>query len=72
MNRSVKRDFCERDLNGGDPIASFFRWIVNNVIKPTNSNKNEKNDHVFVAHNGSAYDTQFIYKGAHNSLGTET
>ena len=22
---SVKRDFCERDLNGGDPIASFFR-----------------------------------------------
>ena len=27
---------------------------------------NEENDHVFVAHNGSAYDTQFIYKVTHN------
>ena len=63
---SVKRDFCERELNGNDPIKSFFRWIVDGIVKPTNSNKNEKNDYVFVAHNGSAYDTHFIYKVAHN------
>ena len=56
-------------LNGGDLIASFFRWIVDDVVKPTNSNKNEKNDYVFVAHNRSAYNTQFIYKGAHNFFG---
>ena len=66
---SVKRDFCERDLNSGDPIASFFRWIVDDVVKPMNSNKNKKNDYVFVAHNGSLYDTQYIYKGAHNFFG---
>ena len=69
-SHSVKRDFCQRDLNGGDPIASFFRWIVDDVIKPTNSNKNEKND--FVTHNGSASVAQFIYKVAHNFLVTET
>ena len=39
---SVKRDFCERDLNGNDPIKSFFRWIVDDIVKPMNSNKNEK------------------------------
>ena len=41
-SHSVKRDFCERDLNGNDPIKSFFRWIVDDIVKPTNSNKNEK------------------------------
>ena len=66
---SVKRDFCERDLHGYDPILSFFRWVVDEVVKPTNSSKNEKNDYVFVAHNGSAYDTQFIYKTAHKLFG---
>ena len=68
-SHSVKRDFCERDLNGNDPIKSFFRWIVDNIIKPTNSNKNEKNDYVFVANNGFAYNTQFIYKVAHDFFG---
>ena len=66
---SVKRDFCERDLNGNDPIKSFFRWIVDYIVKPINSNMNEKNDYMFVAHNRSAYNTQFIYKVAHDFFG---
>ena len=45
---SVKKDF--RD----DPIVHFFRWMVDEVVKPTNSSKNEKNDYVFVAHNVAA------------------
>ena len=65
-SHSVKRDFCESDLGGKNPIMSFFRWITDDVVKPTNSSKN---DHVFVAHNGSAYDTQFIYKTAHEFFG---
>ena len=36
--------------------------MVDDVVKP-------KNNYVFVAHNGSAYDTQFIYKNAHESFG---
>ena len=40
--------------------------MVDDVVKPTNSSRN---DYVFVAHNGSAYDTQFIYKGAHEFFG---
>ena len=68
-SHSVKRDFCESDLGGKNPIMSFFRWMVDNVVKPTNSSKNEKNDYVFVDHNGLAYDTQFIYKTAHEFFG---
>ena len=68
-SNTVKRNFCEKDLNGGDPILSFFKWVVNDVVKPTNSSWNEKNDYVFVAHNGSAYDTQFVYKMAHKFFG---
>ena len=45
-------DFCEKDLNGADPILKFFEWMSYVVVKPTNSSKTEKNDHVFVAHNG--------------------
>ena len=44
-SNTVKRDFCEKDLNGGDPILSFFKWVVNDVVKPTNSSRNEKNDY---------------------------
>ena len=68
-SNSVKRDFCEKDLNGGDPILSFFEWIINDLVKPTNSSKNEKNYYLFVAHNGSAYEMQFIYKMAHKFFG---
>ena len=35
-----------------------------------NGRKGQKNDYVFVAHNGSAYDSQFIYKNAHNFFGS--
>ena len=45
-SHSVEREFCERDLNGNDPIKSFFRWIVDDIVKPMNSNKNEKRPHV--------------------------
>ena len=65
---SIKRDFCEKDL-GEDPIVHFFQWVVNEVVKPTNVLKYEKNDYVFVAHNGSAFDAQLIYKMAHNIFG---
>ena len=63
---SVKKDFCEKDLNGQNPILAFFHWIVNTIVKPTNVSKSDKNDYVFVAHSGSAYDTQFIYQMAHH------
>ena len=68
-SHSVKSDFCESDLGGKHLIMSFFRWMVDDVVKPTYSSKNEKNDYVFVAHNGSAYDAQFIYKTADEFLG---
>ena len=68
-SNTVRRDFCKKDLNGCDPILSFFKWVVNDVVKPTNSSRNEKNDYVFVVHNGSAYDTQFVYKMAHKFFG---
>ena len=35
-----------------------------------NCRKGQKNDYVFVAHNGSAYDSQFIYKNAHDFFGS--
>ena len=36
-----------------------------------NSRRYQKNDYVFVAHNGSAYDLQFIYRNAHSFLEAE-
>ena len=36
------------------------------ILKPMNCRKGQKNDYVFVAHNGSAYDSQFIDKNAHD------
>ena len=35
-----------------------------------NCRRNQKNDYVFVAHNGSAYDSQFIDKNAHDFFGS--
>ena len=65
-SNTARRDFCEKDLSGGDPSLSCFKCVVNDVVKPTNSSRNKKNDYIFVAHNGCAYDTQFVYKMAHN------
>ena len=43
--------------------------MVDDVVKPMNLSRNEKNNYVFVAHNGCAYDMQFIYKSAHEFFG---
>ena len=34
-------------------------------MKPKDTNRSNKNDYVFVAHSGSAYDAQFMYQMAH-------
>ena len=67
-SESLKKHFCE--TNSRDVIGSFFSWIMTDVLKPTNSKKGQKNDYVFVAHNGSAYDSQFIYRNAHDFFGS--
>ena len=67
MNESgsmKKKHFCKRDLDQ-DPILAFFHWIVNSIVKPTDISKSNKNDYVFVAHNGFVCDTQFMYQMAH-------
>ena len=40
------------------------------ILKPMNCRKGQKNDYVFVTHNGSAYYSQFIYKNAHDFFGS--
>ena len=40
------------------------------MLRPTNSRKHEKNDYIFVAHNGSAYDSQFVCGNAHDFFGS--
>ena len=52
-SQSLKKHFCETVCD--DVITSFFSWIVSDVLKPMNKKKDQKNDYVFVAHNGSAY-----------------
>ena len=37
-SHSVKKHFCEKEL-GSDPIKEFFGWIIDEVVKPTNSLK---------------------------------
>ena len=65
---TIKRHFCEKpELKNESAKLSFFKWMVDDVVKPTNSLRNEKNDYVFVTHNESAYDTQF--KSAHEFFG---
>ena len=36
-----------------------------------NKTKFQRNDYVFVAHNGSAYDLQFIYRSTHDFFGSK-
>ena len=62
--QSVKRHFCKSEYD--NVITNFFSWIVTEILKPMNCRKDQKNDYIFVAHNGSAYDSQFIYKNAHD------
>ena len=66
--QSVKRHFCESQCD--NVITNFFSWIVTEILKPMNCGRNQKNDYLFVAHNGSAYDSQFIYKNAHDFFGS--
>ena len=68
--QSIKRHFCESQCD--NIITNFFSWIVTEILKPMNCGRNQKNDYVFVAHNGFAYDSQFIYKNAHDFLVAET
>ena len=68
-SRSLKRHFCER--HHIDIMDSFFKWIVDEIVKPTNLRKDQKNDCVFVAHNGSLYDAQFVYRNAHDFFGSK-
>ena len=56
-SQSFKKHFCETLHD--NVVASFFAWMVADVLKPTNSKttnskKDQRNDYVFVAHNGSA------------------
>ena len=44
--------------------------MIQDILKPMNSHRDQKNDYVFVAHNGSAYDSQFIYRNAHSFFGS--
>ena len=66
--QSVKRHFCESECD--NVITNLFSWIVTEILKPMNCRKDQKNDYIFVAHNGSAYDSQFIYKNAHDFFGS--
>ena len=50
-------------------LLRFF-WVVSDVLKPTNLKKDQKNDYVFVAHNGSTYDSQFKYRSTHGFFGS--
>ena len=68
-SQSLKRHFCETEVK--DVIMSFFKWMVDDVLKPTNLDRQQKNDYVFVAHNGSAYDSQFVYQSAHDFFGSK-
>ena len=68
-SQSLKKHFCETTHD--NVVASFFAWMVSDVLRPTNSKKHEKNDYIFVAHNGSAYDSQFVYRNTHNFFGSQ-
>ena len=68
-SQSLKKHFCETTHD--NVVASFFAWMVSDVFRPTNSKKHEKNDYVFVVHNGSAYDSQFVYRNTHNFFGSQ-
>ena len=67
-SQSLKKDFCETKYE--NVVIAFFKWMIQDILKPMNSRRDQKNDYVFVAHNGSAYDSQFIYRNAHSFLGS--
>ena len=68
---TLKKHFCEKELKHGDPIRHFLLWCAEDVVKKTNSYRGERNDYVFVAHNASGYDTQFVYQAAYNMFGSK-
>ena len=70
-SHSVRKYFCELESSRADIIMCFFHWIVDDVLKPMNKTKFQRNHYVFVAHNGSAYDSQFIYCSAHDFFGSK-
>ena len=67
---TLKKHFCEKELRYGDPIRHFLLWCAEDVVKKTNSFRGERNDYVFVAHNASGYDTEFVYQAAYDMFGS--
>ena len=67
---TLKKHFCEKELRYGDPIRHFLLWCAEDIVKKTNSFRGERNDYVFVAHNASGYDTQFVYQAAYDMFGS--
>ena len=70
VGQSIRKHFCEKQLGGEDPVKHFLVWCTNEVLRATNRARTDKNDYVFVAHNASAYDCQFVYKTAHEMFGS--
>ena len=68
---ALKKHFCEKELGRGDPIRHFLFWCAEDIVKKTNSFRGERNYYVFVAHNASGYDTQFMYQAAYNMFGSK-
>ena len=69
-SQSLKKHVCETLHD--NVVASFFAWMVWDVLKLTNSKKDQRNNYIFVAHkNGSAYDSQFVYRNAHEFFGSQ-
>ena len=64
-----RKHFCETVHE--DVMIPFFKWIIDDVLKPTDTCREQKNDYVFVAHNGSTYDSQFVYRNAHSFFGSK-
>ena len=53
--QSIKKHFYE--TVDSDVVNAFFKWMVDDVLKPTNVRREQKNDYMFVVYNGSAYDS---------------
>ena len=70
VGQSIRKCFCEKELGGEDPVKHFLLWCSNDVLRKTNVLRTDKNDYVFVAHNASGYDSQFVYKAAHELFGS--
>ena len=70
VGHSIRKHFCEKELRGEDPVKHFLMWCSNDVVKKTNVSRTDRNDYVFVAHNASGYDAQFVYKAAYELFGS--